>query len=81
MRFRRKPPLPYQEILKDVGVPGRKIKRCMKWAFGKKWETIAIYGCPQRWNSLHGNIFIMKIENSIEEDLKKIGRAFLKQEE
>jgi len=52
---------------------------CIRWAFGNIGkEKMRIQDLIERWNSKHGDIFRISLEDDIRETAKAIGNAWRK---
>ncbi len=48
----------------------------MLWAFGEDWNRIELHDLPDRWNELHGDLFLSHVFDDIEETDEKIRKAW-----
>lgn len=64
----------FRDQLKWMGV--KDYIACTEWAFGDCWETNAFKNVPQLWNARHSDLFVMRPEDLVDEDLKKVAEAY-----
>lgn len=50
---------------------------CMIWAFGDDWKSIKMRDKPERWNSRHGDLFIINMTANVDESKAKILKAWV----
>lgn len=58
----------YEGMLGDAD----KAHKCALWAFGKGFENVSLSELPERWNKLHGRIYLIKDSGNPYEDSCKI---------
>ena len=67
----------YEHWLTVAGVPAEEIDKCMAWAFGENWGSVALYTLDELWNERHSDIFVMRGSDLIYESTIRIGRAYM----
>ena len=53
--------------------------KVLKWALGEHYGNMAILSTDDRWNELHGDLFLLKGSDRIEDGLKRIVHAYKEQ--
>ena len=51
-------------------------EKCLSWAFGDDWGSLPMGNLSARWNSRHGDLFVMNITDRVDESKAKIIKAF-----
>jgi len=66
-------------ILRKAGVPKEKTGDCLSWAFGADWPCLPLGMMNEKWNQLHGEIFLMTGFDLVIEAIDKVGKAYIKE--
>lgn len=67
----------FTRILIEIGIKPEDISLCLSWAFGEGYEYMKMRKVAERWNQLHGDLFLIKGSDRIAVGFEKIGRAYL----
>lgn len=61
------------------GVPIEEIDNCLLWAFGERFSILPLRQIDERWNELHGDLFLLAGCDLMDESLRRIGKAYMKE--